>query len=112
MISDYFRAVELRMIDVEIITDKKINYSEFSPDEGILPARLLFVDGPLLEFMEYLHKEQRLKYGFHLIALPLSQDHQYGMALLSIFRSSNKQINVWVKKIIRATLFSMLTFVY
>jgi len=44
--------------------------------------------------------------------LPLSQDHQYGMALLSIFRSSNKQINVWVKKIIRATLFSMLTFVY
>ena len=44
--------------------------------------------------------------------IPLSQDHQYGMALLSIFRSSNKQINVWVKKIIRATLFSMLTFVY
>jgi hypothetical protein len=32
-----------------------------------LPARLLFVDGPLLEFMEYLHKEQRLKCGFHLI---------------------------------------------
>ena len=46
------------------------------------------------------------------IVIPLSQDHQYGMALLSIFRSSNKQINVWVKKIIRATLFSMLTFVY
>ncbi|MDI9416540.1 MAG: hypothetical protein WBI09_05605, partial [Methanothrix sp.] len=43
------------------------------------------------------------------IDIPLSQDHQYGMALLSIFRSSNKQINVWVKKIIRATLFSMLT---
>lgn len=77
------------MIDVEIITDKKINYSEFSPDEGILPARLLFVDGPLLEFMEYLHKEQRLKHRFHLIdyiesrgRTPLSS-HPKGCGLLA-----------------------------
>jgi len=66
LISDYFRAVELRIIDAEIIADKNVNYSEFSHDEGMLRGRLLFVDGSILEFMEYLHKEQRLKYRFHL----------------------------------------------
>ena len=67
MISDYFKKVELRIINAEIITDKKVNYSEFSPDEGMLRGRLLFVDGSTLEFMEYLQRDRRLKYRFHLI---------------------------------------------
>ena len=67
MISDYFRIVEFRLIDAEIIADKKVSYSEFSPDQGMLRGRLLFIDGSTLEFMEYLHRDQRLKYRFHLI---------------------------------------------
>lgn len=67
MISDYFRIVDFRLIDAEIITDKKVSYSEFSPDQGMLRGRLLFIDGSTLEFMEYLHRDQRLKYRFHLI---------------------------------------------
>ena len=67
MISDYFRIVDFRLIDAEIIADKKVSYSEFSPDQGMLRGRLLFIDGSTLEFMEYLHRDQRLKYRFHLI---------------------------------------------
>ena len=67
MISDYFKEVELRIINAEIVADKKVNYSEFSPDEGMLRGRLLFVDGSTLEFMEYLQRDRRLKYRFHLI---------------------------------------------
>lgn len=67
MISDYFRDVELRIRNAEIIADKKVDFSEFGPNEGMLRGRLLFVDGSMLEFMEYLHRERRLKYRFHLI---------------------------------------------
>ena len=67
MISDYFRDVELRIRNAEIIADKKLDFSEFGPNEGMLRGRLLFVDGSMLEFMEYLHRERRLKYRFHLI---------------------------------------------
>jgi hypothetical protein len=67
VISDYFRDVELRIRNAEIIADKKADFSEFGPNEGMLRGRLLFVDGSMLEFMEYLHKERRLKYRFHLI---------------------------------------------
>ncbi len=67
MISDYFRDVELRIKNAEIVADKKVDYSEFSPEEGMLRGRLLFVDGSMLEFMEYLQRERRLKYRFHLI---------------------------------------------
>lgn len=67
MISDYFRNVELRIRNAEIIADKKVDFSEFGPDEGMLRGRLLFVDGSMLEFMEYLQRERRLKYRFHLI---------------------------------------------
>ncbi len=35
MISDYFKEVELRIINAELVADKKVNYSEFSPDEGM-----------------------------------------------------------------------------
>jgi len=67
VISDYFRNVELRIRNAEIIADKRVDFSEFGPDEGMLRGRLLFVDGSMLEFMEYLQRERRLKYRFHLI---------------------------------------------
>lgn len=56
MISDYFRKVELRIRDAKVIADKNVDFREFSSLEGMLIGRLLFVDGSLLEFMEYLHK--------------------------------------------------------
>jgi len=33
----------------------------------MLRGRLLFIDGSVLEFMEYLQGEARLKYRFHLM---------------------------------------------
>jgi hypothetical protein len=67
LISEYFREVELRLKDTEIITDKSIDIREFSATEGMLRGRLLFVDGSILEFMEYLQEKNRLKYRFHLM---------------------------------------------
>ena len=67
MIQDYFQKVEQRLSESEIIADKRVDYSEFSEDEGMLRGRLLFIDGSVLEFMEYLSKEERLKYRFHLM---------------------------------------------
>ena len=64
MISGYFREVELRLKNAEIIADKSIDLREFSATEGMLSGRLLFVDGSMLEFMEYLQEENRLKYRF------------------------------------------------
>lgn len=67
MISAYFLEVELRLRDAEIVADKNIDQREFSATEGMLSGRLLFVDGSILEFMEYLKDESRLKYRFHLM---------------------------------------------
>lgn len=67
MISGYFRDFQLRLEDTKIIADKNIDLREFSATEGMLSGRLLFVDGSMLEFMEYLKEETRLKYRFHLI---------------------------------------------
>ena len=67
MISGYFREVELRLKNAEIIADKSVDLREFSATEGMLRGRLLFVDGSMLEFMEYLQEENRLKYRFHLM---------------------------------------------
>ena len=67
MISDYFKEVEQRIKDTEIVADKSIDFREFSTTDGMLRGRLLFVDGSMLEFMEYLHEGIRLKYRFHLM---------------------------------------------
>jgi len=40
VISDYFRDVELRIRNAEIIADKKVDFSKFGPDEGMLRGRL------------------------------------------------------------------------
>jgi hypothetical protein len=68
LIYDYFEKVELRLNSSEIIADKSIDLREFSPQEGMLRGRLLLVDGSVLEFMEYLQGETRLKYRFHLMS--------------------------------------------
>jgi hypothetical protein len=67
LIFGYFKEVELRLKNAEIIADKSIDLREFSATEGMLLGRLLFVDGSCLEFMEYLQEENRLKYRFHLM---------------------------------------------
>lgn len=67
MICGYFREVELRLKDTKIIADKNIDFREFSATEGMLSGRLLFVEGSMLEFMEYIKEENRLKYRFHMI---------------------------------------------
>lgn len=67
MIFGYFREVELRLKNAEIIADKSVDLREFSATEGMLFGRLLFVDGSCLEFMEYLQEKNRLKYRFHLM---------------------------------------------
>jgi hypothetical protein len=79
LISEYFREVELRIKNTEIITDKSVDLREFSATEGMLRGRLLFIDGSMLEFMEYLQEETRLKYRFHLM------DNQGG----TVFRYDN-----------------------
>jgi hypothetical protein len=72
LISEYFREVELRIKNTEIITDKSVDLREFSATEGMLRGRLLFIDGSMLEFMEYLQEETRLKYRFHLMDIGLT----------------------------------------
>jgi hypothetical protein len=67
LIFEYFKEVELRLKNAEIIADKSIDLREFGAKEGMLRGRLLFVDGSMLEFMEYLQEENRLKYRFHLM---------------------------------------------
>ena len=67
LICDYFDKVELRLKRSEIVADKSIDFREFSPQEGMLRGRLLLVDGSVLQFMEYLQNEMRLKYRFHLM---------------------------------------------
>ena len=67
MIAEYFREVEFRLKNAEIIADKSVDLREFSATEGMLIGKLLFVDGSMLEFMEYLQEENRLKYRFHLM---------------------------------------------
>ena len=67
LIAEYFQEVEFRLKNAEIIADKSIDLREFSATEGMLLGKLLFVDGSMLEFMEYLQEENRLKYRFHLM---------------------------------------------
>ena len=67
MISAYFREVARRLEETAIIVDSKIDYKEFSSDEGMIRGTLLFITGYVLEFMEYVQKDEQLKYRFHLM---------------------------------------------
>jgi len=67
LISNYFREVERKIAETRIIAERDIDYKKFSSDEGMIRGKLLFVNGYVLEFMEYVSKEERPKYRFHLM---------------------------------------------
>ena len=67
MISDYFKEVERKIEAMRIVAEKSIDYREFGPEEGMIRGKLLFIDGKVLEFMEYVSRERRPKYRFHLM---------------------------------------------
>lgn len=67
MIWDKFGKIEWELMKMTVVADKIIDYKEFSPDEGMLRGKLLFIDGSVLEFVEYLSREERLRYRFHLM---------------------------------------------
>lgn len=67
MILDYFREVERRISETKIIAERDIDYKEFGSDEGMIRGKLLFINGYTPEFIEYVSKEERPKYRFHLM---------------------------------------------
>lgn len=68
IISDYFKEVEQRIVETKIIAEKKIDYKEFSSDEGMIRGKLLFINGYVLEFVEYVCiGKERPKYRFNLM---------------------------------------------
>ena len=65
MIYDYYKKIEARISELGIIAEKAIEFREFDIDEGFMKGRILFIDGSVLEFLEYLKGDARLKYRFH-----------------------------------------------
>ena len=65
MISDYFQQMETKSSEMRIISEKSIEFREFDIEEGFIKGTILFIDGSMLELMEYLIGEIRLKYRFH-----------------------------------------------
>ncbi len=65
MIYDYYKKIEARISELGIIAEKAIEFREFDIDEGFMKGRILFIDGSVLEFPEYLKGDARLKYRFH-----------------------------------------------
>jgi hypothetical protein len=67
VISDYFKIIEQLLNDSKLITDKTVDFKEFSSDQGMIRGRLLFLGGYVLSFMEYMHiGKERPKYRFNL----------------------------------------------
>jgi len=67
LITDYFRDIETKLAGSEVIVERSIDYKEFSDDEGMARGKLLFINGYLLQFMEYICLgKARPKYRFHL----------------------------------------------
>ena len=68
MISDYFKEVERRIKETKIIAEREIDYKEFGSDESMIRGKLLFINGYVLEFMEYVSiGVERPKYRFNLM---------------------------------------------
>lgn len=65
MIYDYYKKIEARTSELGIIAEKAIEFREFDFDEGFVKGRILFINGSVLEFLEYIKGEARLKYRFH-----------------------------------------------
>ena len=67
VVADYFKTIEQLLGDSELIADKKVDFREFSSDEGMISGRLLFLGGYMLTFMEYIQiGKERPKYRFNL----------------------------------------------
>ena len=54
MIYDYYKKIEARTSELGIIAEKAIEFREFDIEEGFIRGRILFIDGSVLEFLEYL----------------------------------------------------------
>lgn len=54
MIAAYFESIERLLNDSALIVDKKLDFKEFSSEEGMVRGSLLFLGGYVLNFMEYI----------------------------------------------------------
>lgn len=54
VISDYFISIEQLLKNSKLITDKTIDFKQFSSDEGMVRGQILFLGGCVLNFMEYI----------------------------------------------------------
>lgn len=67
LIAEYFRSIEKLLSNSKFITDKAVDFKEFSSNEGMVRGRLLFLGGYVLTFMEYIQiGKERPKYRFNL----------------------------------------------
>jgi hypothetical protein len=66
VIADYFGTIERLLNDSALIVDKKLDFKEFSSEEGMVRGSLLFLGGYVLNFMEYIQiGKERPKYSFN-----------------------------------------------
>lgn len=54
LISDYFREIKQLINSSKIIAESHTDFMEFDKAEGMTRGRLLFINGHVLEFMEYV----------------------------------------------------------
>jgi len=66
VIADYFGSIEKLLNNSALIVDKKLDFKEFSSEEGMVRGSLLFIGGYVLNFMEYIKiGKERPKYSFN-----------------------------------------------
>jgi len=66
VISDYFKSIEQLLNNSKLITDKTVDFKQFSNDEGMIRGQILFLGGCVLNFMEYIRiGRDRPKYRFN-----------------------------------------------
>ncbi|MCK4796467.1 MAG: hypothetical protein KAT05_03755 [Spirochaetes bacterium] len=66
-IVDYFITIQQLLNNSKLITDKTVDFKEFSSKEGMIRGQLLFLGGYVLTFMEYIQiGKERPKYRFNL----------------------------------------------
>jgi hypothetical protein len=66
VIADYFSSIERLLNNSALIVEKKLDFKEFSSEEGMVRGSLLFLGGYVLNFMEYIQiGKERPKYSFN-----------------------------------------------
>jgi hypothetical protein len=64
---DYFEEVKRAIDNSKTVVESNIEYKEFSEEEGMIRGRVLFINGYILELMEYICiGREKPKYRFHL----------------------------------------------